>query len=193
MASRDDSKEQKQVAVSLAIMEVIEREGLNGVTHSKVSRKSGVSRAWIYEYIGKEKSDLIEYAAEVLTSFFARAKKTERPKDRESLLKRIDEGNEFVFQAVQATPVIIKLHYRFRGTDTPIGVVIAKYEKYWSDWVAKSLIDILKMDAAKASAMAEMIMTLRLGFAFRIVTSKDSAKSLKQARVAMSLSSHALK
>ncbi|QLY26431.1 TetR/AcrR family transcriptional regulator [Bdellovibrio sp. KM01] len=185
MANKADSKEQKQVAVSLAILEVIERDGLNGVTHSKVSRKSGVSRAWIYEYIGKEKSDLIEYAGEIFTSFFARTKKADRPKTRAELVQRLEEGTEFVLQAVQANPVIIKLHYRFRGTDTAIGKVIAKYEKYWIGNTSKSLMEIMGMSSAEASAFAEMVMVLRLGFAFRVVTSKDSSRVLREAKLAM--------
>ncbi|WP_413294829.1 TetR/AcrR family transcriptional regulator [Bdellovibrio sp. HCB185ZH] len=187
MANKADSKEQKQVAVSLAILEVIERDGLNGVTHSKVSRKSGVSRAWIYEYIGKEKSDLIEYAGEVFTSFFARTKKADRPKTRAELMQRLEEGTEFVFQAVQANPVIIKLHYRFRGTDTAIGKVIAKYEKYWIGNTSKSLVEILGMSGAEASAFAEMIMVLRLGFAFRVVTEVKAGSHLSESKLAMGL------
>jgi hypothetical protein len=175
-------KEQKQAAVSLAILEVIEREGLNGVTHSKIARLSKVSRAWIYEYIGKEKSGLIDYAAEVFSSFFARVKKTDRPNTKEELKKRLIEGTEFVFQAVQENPVIIKLHFRFRGSSTPIGEVIKKYEKYWSDSMTKNFVQILKISPTQASAFSEMILTLRLGSAYRIATSTPSAKVIEEAR-----------
>ena len=46
---RSENKEAKGLAVSIAILEIIESEGLLGVTHSKVARKSKVSRAWIYQ------------------------------------------------------------------------------------------------------------------------------------------------
>lgn len=42
--SPKNPKEEKQLAVSLAVLEVIEAHGLLGVTHSKVARKAGVSR-----------------------------------------------------------------------------------------------------------------------------------------------------
>lgn len=181
---KTSSKEEKQMAISLAICEIIDREGLQGVTHSKVSRKSSVSRAWIYEYIGKEKVDLIAFAAEVLTSFFASAKKIERPQSKEELEARLIEGTDFVFRAVVSHPVIIKLHFRFRGTSNPIGDVIQKYEKYWLKAMSQSLSKILGMSPVKAAALAEMIQTLRLGFAYRIVTSENFEKAISEAQIA---------
>jgi DNA-binding transcriptional regulator YbjK len=177
-----NTKEDKQLAVSVAVLEVIERDGLLGVTHSKVSRKSKVSRAWIYEYIGKEKGALIEFAAEVFASHFARAKMTDLPKTKAELECRLKEGIDFLFDSVELSPVIIKLYFRFRGTSSPLGQVINKYEKHWLKDASKTLIEVLGMSDEQASILAELILTLRLGFGHRFATSDKPDESRERAK-----------
>lgn len=181
-AARLNTKEDKQFAVSAAILEVIEKDGLTGVTHSKVSRKSKVSRAWIYEYIGKEKTALIEFAAEVFASHFARTKLTDLPKTKEELESRLKDGMDFLFNSVELSPVIIKLYFRFRGTDNPIGQVIQKYEKQWLGSASKTLVQLLGMPQEQALMLVELMLTLRLGFAHRLATSSKPKESRERAQ-----------
>lgn len=182
MSASRNPKEEKQLAVSAAILEVIERDGLLGVTHSKVSRRSKVSRAWIYEYLGKEKSGLIEFAAEVFASHFARANISTFPKTRAELERQLQEGVDFLFNSVELNPVVIKLYFRFRGTQNPIGMVIQKYEKQWLAGAAKTAVDVLHLPAEQAAIIAELILTLRLGFAHRYATSASPIESREGAR-----------
>ncbi len=169
-----NTKEQKQLSVSIAALEVIEAEGLGGVTYSKVARKAKVSRAWIYEYIGKEKSALIEYAADVLASHFARVKQTEIPTTRAELERLAEDGTDFLFSSVELNPVIIQLYFRFRGTKNPIGDVILKHEKQWLSKSTKTLVDVLGLPKEQAGLLTEFILTLRMGFAHRVATSKNT-------------------
>jgi len=182
MSVRKNTKEDKQFAVSIAILEVIEKDGLLGVTHSKVARKSKVSRAWIYEYIGKEKSALVEFAAEVFASHFARAKLTELPKTKSELENRLKEGTDFLFTSVSLSPVVIKLYFRFRGTNNPIGDVIQKHEKQWLGSASKTLFEVLHMPQKQASILAELMLILRLGFAHRFATSAKPEESRQRAK-----------
>jgi DNA-binding transcriptional regulator YbjK len=177
-----NSKEDKQFAVSTAILEVIEKDGLAGVTHSKVSRKSKVSRAWIYEYIGKDKGDLVEYAAEVFASHFARTKMMEFPKSRTELESRLKDGTDFLFTSVALSPVVIKIYFRFRGTDNRIGKVIQKYEKQWLGSASKTVVNIFQMSEEQATLLAELLLILRLGFAHRFATSLNSDESREHAK-----------
>lgn len=182
-----NSKEKKQFAVSLAILDIIDQEGLHKLTHSKVARHSKVSRAWIYEYMGKEKQDLIEIATEVIGSFFARFSKMEQPSTSEDLLAQLKDGAEFIYQTVTSYPVIIKLYYNFRGTNTPIGVTISKYEKHWLEFIAKNLVKIYKMPSKRAATIAYILLTLRMGLAHKIVSSPAPAKVIEENREALEL------
>jgi hypothetical protein len=175
-----NTKEKKQAAVSKAVLAVIEKDGVFGVTHSKVSRKSGVSRAWIYEYIGKEKSALVEFAAEVIAAHFARIK-MELPKNKEQLFVQLKDGVEFLLENASSDPLIIKLYFRFRGSQNSIGNVIQKYEKQWLAGATKSAEGILGLSKEQATLLAEVVLTLRLGFAFRVATSTKPQDSRENA------------
>ncbi len=174
-------KEIKQLAVSIAILEIIENDGLLGVTHSKVSRKSKISRAWIYEYIGKEKSALIEFATDVFAGYITRITLAELPQTREALEAQLKEGVEFLFNSVEQNPLIIKLFFRFRGTTNSVGKVIQKYEKKWLENAAKTIVSIIGLPSHQASLVAELILTLRLGFAHRVATSSNSPQARERA------------
>lgn len=180
--SGKNSKEEKQRAVALAILEVIEKDGLLGVTHSKVSRRSGVSRPWIYEYVGKEKSALIEFAADEIASHFARAKMGDLPKTKEELHARAKDGVDFLFDSTAMNAVAIKLYYRFRGTTNPLGQVIRKYEKRWLGDATKTLTDVLGLPAEQAKLASELVLTLRLGFAHRLATSSNAVEARENAQ-----------
>ncbi len=181
------NKEIKRLAVSIAILEVIESDGLLGVTHSKISRKSNVSRAWIYEYIGNEKSALIEFGADVFAGHMARVALVELPKTKESLHLQMKEGVGFLFDSVEQNPLIIKLYFRFRGTANPVGKVIQKYEKQWLENATKTIVAILGLSNDQASLLAETMLTLRLGFAHRVATSSDVKKSRERAETIFNL------
>lgn len=171
------NKEFKQLAASAAILEIIEHDGLLGVTHSKVARKSKVSRAWIYEYIGKEKSALIEFAADVFGGHMTRVTLTELPKTKAALQAQLKDATGFLFDSAEKNPLIIKLYFRYRGTANAVGKVIQKYEKLWLKDAAATAADVLNLTPKQASDLAELIFTLRLGFAHRIATAANPSQA----------------
>lgn len=175
------SKEIKLLAVSIAILEIIENDGILGVTHSKVARKSKVSRAWIYEYIGKEKNELIEFGADVFASHMARTTLEELPKTKEAIGVQLKEGVEFLFNSVEQNPLIVKLFFRFRGTTNSVGIAIQKYEKQWLANAENTIVSVIGLPLEQASLLAELVLTLRLGFAHRIATSSNSLQARERA------------
>lgn len=181
------TKEIKQLAVSIAILEIIEGDGLLGVTHSKVSRRSKVSRAWIYEYIGKEKSALIEFGADVFAGHLARVALVELPKTKDALHAQLIDGIRFLFDSAEQNPLIIKLFFRFRGTSNPVGKVIQKYENQWLENATTTIVTVIGLPTDHASLLAESMLTLRLGFAHRVATSSEVRQSRERAETVFSL------
>lgn len=170
-------KENKQLAVSVAILELINSDGLSGITHSKISRRSGVSRAWMYEYIGKEKQALIEFAANVFGAYITKANEVTLPQSRAELFERLEEDTQFLFDAIGSNPAVINLYFRFRGTENPVGQVIAKYEKHWLKDAVEMFKSALKCSAKEAEMLAEVLLTLRLGLTHRLATAKKPAEA----------------
>jgi hypothetical protein len=146
-----------------------------------VSRRSHVSRAWIYEYLGNEKEALIEHGAEVFAGHLARVALSELPKSREELLIQLKDGVDFLFDSIEQNPLIIKLFYRFRGSSNSVGKVIQKYEQKWISNASRTLVNILGLSSDQAVLLAELALTLRLGFAHRLVTSSNPTKARERA------------
>lgn len=180
-------KSNKYFAVSRAILEIIEKGGSEKLSHSRIARLSKVSRAWIYEYMGKEKEDLVNIAAEVFGSYFTKTNTTLEVKTLEDLRTLLQEGQELAFQKNKDEPLIIKLYFRFRGTSTPIGVTIKKYEKHWLDFMSGNILRITGFSQEKALSIARAILILRLGCFHRIATSSTPAKEVVEAREALNL------
>lgn len=175
--SKTSDKETKRLAVSIAILEVIEKEGVLGVTHSKISRKSGVSRAWIYEYIGKEKAELVEFGADVFAGYFTRSDVVGFPSEKNEIQKQLREGGQFLLETAASNPLIVKLYFKFRGSENSLGAVIQKYEKQWLKGAADALVKTLGVPSSEAEWMAESALTFRMAYAHRVATSKKSDKT----------------
>ena len=169
---KSDSKKEKQNAISKAVLEIVELQGLSGITHSKVSRRSQVSRGWIYEYIGKEKDDLAQFAAEVFAQKFAHVGGP-MPESHREIRKQLDDGVRYLFDCALSDPVIIRLYFRLRGTTNPIGKIIERYENQWLDSAAKKLVDFVKLPKEQSLRIASLLVALRLGACHRMVSAKD--------------------
>lgn len=188
----EDSKSQKYLIVSKAILEIIENEGPNHLTHSQVSRRSHVSRAWIYEYMGKKRSDLIEIASDTFSNYFTFKSLKKDIKTKKELINHLRDSQDEAFLKIMSTPVIIKLYFRFKGTPTPMGISIEKYEKSWLDNIADNLVQSLKYSQEKSLTSANTILTLRLGLYHRVVTSKEPSIELLEAKKILELFYHGL-
>lgn len=87
----------------------------------------------------------------------------------------------FLFETVEISPVVIKLYFRFRGTQNPIGEVINKYEKIWLNSASKTATLVLGLSDEQAGLVAELVLTLRLGYAHRVATSGKPKVSKERA------------
>jgi len=175
-------KEQKRFAVSQSILEIIERDGLKGVSHSRISRHSGVSRPWIYEYMGKDKQDLIQVAADVMASFFVRAHDDTLPESGAAFEARLSDGTKYTLECAVTYPVVVKLYYRFRHATNPLGKVIDKYEKHSLDYLVKCLVKVHHLATPVAYQIAQVILTIRMGFAHLVATSPTPKKRAEEAK-----------
>lgn len=169
----NDSKSQKYFSVSRAILEIIEKGSFNDLTLSNISRHSKVSRAWIYEYMGKEKQDLIQAASDIFASYFTKLDTFKNVLTIEDFKANLNEGHEQAFLKLKDDPIIIKLYFRFKGTDTPIGTSIQKYEDSWLEFMANNLKTILKFDQKKAINASRIILFMRLGNYHHVASSKN--------------------
>ncbi|MBS1971329.1 MAG: hypothetical protein JSU04_13560 [Bdellovibrionales bacterium] len=182
-----DAKSEKYFNVSRAILEMLEQEGVAALSHTAISRKAKVSRAWIYEYMGRDRQHLLDIASETFGSYFTKTNISVEILTPADLLKLLRVGHEMTFAKMEAEPILIKLYFRFKGTKTPMGATIKKYEKHWLDYMSEIFMRVLKYDEAEASNICQIIQTLRLGFCHRIVTSAHPIKEKEEALKSLEL------
>ena len=184
--SKTNDKSHKFELVAGAVFTLLNQSGITSVSHSKVARIAGVSRPWIYKYIGKGSNDLIDFAA----MHFGQ-KLLELGKNMQNI-KKADELTHFAMDATWALmkklnehPEIAPLYFRYAGTKNPMGVAIQKLEKSQIKQMSQTVSQSFKISLTEAEIVAEVIMALRMGLGFRLsalgLGKKTDMQSLQKA------------
>ena len=172
------SKEAKiQIVAASALKQMVEH-GPTSVTVSSLSRISGVSRPWIYEYYGKSKIEILEATAKHWGAFFSRAGKYENPTSVDELKKRIIEGNNFVLGVAVENPFIIKSYFKFRGQQGLLSDVIDQYYLQTYDYYYRAFKKVMKFNDERAYSTAHLLLITRMGCAHHILTETDKNQAL---------------
>lgn len=109
------SKELRFLAVVVSALELITESGLQNFSISTLARKSKISRPWIYQYIGRTKSEVINVTIHHWGQYFSQTGTYAQPSNLEELKQRIEQGNEFVFKTAIDFPVVIRAYFKFKG------------------------------------------------------------------------------
>lgn len=178
MTDIKNAKEEKFTKVAISVI-----RGLNvsvgHVNHSFISKDSGVSRAWIYKYIGSSKEALLKFGIKFFGDMLADIRgpitiaKT-KPEFKEHILLATWE----IIEAFSTYPDLTLLYFKHCGQKTVIGKMIAEYEAVFIDELKTALIKLFKRKPQDAQLLAELIMSLRMGIVHRY-TVKDLSKTYK--------------
>ncbi len=172
------SKEKKFDDVFEAVLAILNSHaGLAGVNHSALSRISGVSRPWIYKYIGKSKEELIKKTSEHYIKELFRHRRSHTSGSTEELKNLIREDTLHFLQQAQLHPRLIPLIFVYFESLGPIGSIVRETFNYHSGKLAKEIERTLKISKSDAELLAELFSVLRLGLAFFLVRgAKTKAK-----------------
>lgn len=178
MANVINSKEEKFTKVAISVIRAL-NVSVGHVSHSFISRDSGVSRAWIYKYIGSSKEELVKFGVKFFGNMLADIKgpitiaKTKAEFKEHILLATWEIIGEF-----STYPDLTLLYFKHCGQKTVIGKMIDEYEAVFINELKTSLIKLFKRKPQDAQLMAELIMSLRMGIVHRY-TVKDLSKTYK--------------
>jgi AcrR family transcriptional regulator len=125
MTTRDSDKRAKFERFEEVALKVIAERGLHGLNVSYIAKKANLSRAWIYKYIGRERSQLIKVAAVGLGRRFARLDQSKVDgQTKEDLLQAWREGAGVTLDFGKKFPWITELYFTHLGKANPLGVAI---------------------------------------------------------------------
>lgn len=170
-------KTDKYLKVSNAVMQIVAKDGLLKLNVSKVSKLSGVSRPWIYQYMGKDRKKLISYSAQICADFFARSHISIELNSIEELKLKLRQGAEFALATCLKNPSLPQIYFKYNGADNWLGHAIQGYQNAWIKKFSKHFVRVLKIDTEAAQSLSKGILLIRLAFSHdAIARSKSNIK-----------------
>lgn len=160
-------KQAKFQSVAEGIFTILIRGGFENLSHTRVAEVSGVSRAWIYKYIGKNPEDLITYSLDVIGKEFAKTDGLLSQKSAADVRTSLFNGTFRMLGDAAKNPALMALYYRYTGTQNPIGKKIAELEGAYIDIVRTRLQKYFGLSKGDASTVAEVLHGMRMGLAHR--------------------------
>lgn len=160
------NKNEKFDVVCKALFSLLEQHGPFKVTHSLVSKKANVSRAWLYKYIGSNKEDLIRFAIDHFAAMLIQNDMNQDIRTKDDLLQIICHGINRTFDHTQTYPWFIPVYFKYRGTPTAPGRSIADAEQAYVKRQARHFESIFSYPKKNALMTSEILTALRMGLAF---------------------------
>lgn len=160
-----NTKELKIKKVSEVVFSILVNSGITGLTHAQVARLSGISRSWLYKYIGSDKKDLMKFAIQCLGEQLTTQDVQDRIETKEDYIQSILRGMERMFENTTKYPFFIPLYYRFKGTSTAPGEAVAKVENIYIERQSKILKKVFQISLAEARLSAIIMTSFRMSIA----------------------------
>ncbi|MCA9755344.1 MAG: TetR/AcrR family transcriptional regulator [Candidatus Eisenbacteria bacterium] len=165
MEQRD--KSEKVEAVAEWTLRIIDAHGLDGVSIARVARAASVSRPWMYKYVGRGKEELIEVAVRRFGMLISGLDRRPRLDSRENWVHDTMANTQRLFLNSRERPWMLRLYYRFKGTHTVLGEVIADLESRYLGAHTREIAEVWGMPEEESRILAESLMAARLGMAHR--------------------------
>lgn len=170
-------KDLKFEEVSKNLFALLQSVGPAKITHSLVAKKAGVSRAWLYKYVGAKKDDLIHMALQHLGKKLTERDVGEIVTTKAELTQSIVTGMQRMFENTREYPWFVPVYFKYRGSKTAIGETIADVEQAYIERQAAHFETIFKYPRAQAVIAAEILTSFRMGLAFSWQHGELSRKS----------------
>ncbi len=166
---KTDSKSEKVNSVATSILRLLDQKGLKDITHSNVSKVAKVSRSWLYKYIGKNKSDLIDFAIINFGKQFTNLDRPYRGKNPASFKKAVLLGNIEMFENALKMPHLISLYYKYNRSENELGKAIRQIETQYLKKMVNKIIQIYKADQVTAKYVADIMTSMRMSIALQMI------------------------
>ena len=160
-----DSKEGKIKKVAEAMLNLIFLHGTDAVTPTRLARAAGVSRSWIYKYLGGSQASLLDFSVQHFGEMFA---EVNVPLDISSPAAYIKDQEESFGRLIDATdmfPGVISIFYQFRGKKHRLGPRIDEIATKQLSREADEIAKCFKIPLARASQISASLTIYRLGTA----------------------------
>lgn len=159
-------KEAKFEEVTKTLFSLLQSAGPQKITHSLVAQRSGVSRAWLYKYVGSKKEDLMVMAIRHLGKKLTERDLGEVIETKAELRQAIVLGMTRMFQNTKEYPWFIPVYFKYRGLSSPLGTAIGEVEQDYIARQAHLFEKVFRFSPSRSIVAAEVLTSFRMGLAF---------------------------
>lgn len=167
------SKEEKFYRVSQCVLDILSRNGESGLSVSRLAKKAGVSRAWIYKNFGTDKEALLFFAAKSIGEKFAEIRESELPPVKSSGFHFFSKDAEKTLRDVEKDPWIPKIYFEYAGGKGPISLAIKEIEEGYVKQTSLLLMEILDIPSGKAQSTSLALLKMHLAIALSWVKDEE--------------------
>jgi AcrR family transcriptional regulator len=161
------NKQEKIDAVAGATAELLWKHGIEAVTHARLARAAGVSRAWLYKYIGSKQKDLLRFTTVHFGDTLGKFHNRPRTDGKDHWITDTVEGVFALMQQGAQHPWVLPLYFRYIGTQTELGRCIADIEQRYLATASVEIRKVFGLPPRKARWAAELLLALRSSIAYR--------------------------
>jgi AcrR family transcriptional regulator len=119
--------------VALAVTTILRHRRPDDLSVSRVARRAGVSRAWVYKHFGADTNALLDFAVRELADFFASKERRHDPSSIEAWLASIEAAVGASLDDVLEAPWALDLYFRYRNHPGSLGDVMRVIEVRYVD------------------------------------------------------------
>jgi hypothetical protein len=157
------SKEHRFHRVAWAVAVTVLRSGPEAIRVADVARRAGVSRAWVYKYMGADRAALMSFAVRLFGQAFAAPATEGQAADPEAWRASIREGSRKGLADVLLAPWCVLVYVRWRHARGELGDQLRAIELAEIGRFVDRMPPSIVRDRRAAEAFATLFHAARLG------------------------------
>lgn len=141
----------------------------------KLSKKSKVSRAWIYKYFGSNEKQIMLTAIDLLAPLITEASKVARGyKDRDAWLKGLLKSLRATFYEVEEYGDLFRFYFAIMLKNNEYAERVKYHEReYMLRRAIPQITNSFECSKAEATSLAQIVFHIRIGLVFSWLTEPD--------------------
>jgi AcrR family transcriptional regulator len=175
----DNPKALKMAKAAEACLRLIAAQGLGAVSFARVAREAGLTRPWLYKYVGRSKKSLMEHAVDHFGNILVLLEERPNPKSSAEWSEINRQLTGRLLDLASAHPSVFHVYYRYRGSPNAIGERIARIEAFYFERITGELGRALGMTGARARELGQTLMAVRMGLVHQWLSSAKQDKVVR--------------
>lgn len=149
-----------------AVLELVERKGLEALSIAAVARAAKLSPVWVKKNVGATQSALIKFAIKHYGLWLSHLELLHHSTHAEELIADKERGLSLFLDNMLGFPSLVKIYFRHRGQSSSMGRQIAKVEGLYLKMSAERIRAALGCTENEATRLARHVLALDMTLAW---------------------------